>query len=179
MRLPSLNGARKVSTKGLHFIEQWEDGPSHGPFLQPYNDSANNATIGVGHLIHQGPVTVSDVKHYAEYTGLHGRERPHPFNDKDAYALLAVDVGWVQTAILAYVHARLPQTVFDALADLTFNCGPGCLTGTVGELASKRDYPGCAEALLAWDHSAGIVNEGLRARRLSERALILTGDYGA
>jgi lysozyme len=160
----------------LRFIEWFEDG-THGPFLAPYNDSANNATVGVGHLIHYGPVTVSDVRHYREYTGLHGRERPHPFNDTDAFQLLAADVGWVQNAIIAYVHGGLPQNVFDALADATFNCGPAILTGSVGDLASKRDYAGCGEALLAWDHSAGVVVEGLYARRVAERALILTGEY--
>jgi GH24 family phage-related lysozyme (muramidase) len=45
----------QLSDRGAEFIgrfEGWRD--------QPYNDVANNATIGYGHLIHQGPVSSHD-----------------------------------------------------------------------------------------------------------------------
>jgi GH24 family phage-related lysozyme (muramidase) len=45
----------KIDAHGLHLIAGFE-----GFVDRPYNDSAGNATIGYGHLIHRGPVTLAD-----------------------------------------------------------------------------------------------------------------------
>jgi GH24 family phage-related lysozyme (muramidase) len=45
----------QLSVRGAHFIDRFE-----GWRDTPYNNAANNATIGFGHLIHTGPVTAHD-----------------------------------------------------------------------------------------------------------------------
>ncbi len=44
-----------VSDDALRFIEHFE-----GYYATPYNDPANHATVGIGHLLHYGPVTQAD-----------------------------------------------------------------------------------------------------------------------
>lgn len=167
-----LLGAHHVSEQGLELIERWE-----GVVLHPYNDSSGYATVGIGHLLHRSPFVLQDTEHYARYTGLHGHQAPHPFDQADALALLAADVAWVERDILAYIHPRLTHPQFDALADLVFNCGPAPLSGTVGQLYNAKRFPEAATAMLSWCHSAGAIVPGLLARRRSEQQLILTGRY--
>lgn len=169
-------GVRHVSPKGLAFIERWEIGGFTG-YLVPYNDGSGYATIGIGHLLHQSAVTISDVQHFANYRGLDGHAKPHPFDEADALALLASDLAWVQRDILAYIKPALGHDHFDALADLVFNCGPAVLTSTVGQLYNAKDYPGAGEAMLAWCHAGGVEVPGLLARREAEQQLILHGTY--
>ena len=165
-------GTRAVTPQGLRFIEQWE-----GCELKPYNDSSGYATVGIGHLLHRSAVTISDIAHFENYRGLDGKAKPHAFDQADALALLASDVGWVQRDILAYIQPRLGPHHFDALADLVFNCGPAPLTGDVGRLYNEQNFTGAGEALLQWDHSAGAVVPGLLRRRQAEQQLILHGIY--
>ena len=165
-------GARTVTPQGLRFIEQFE-----GCVLTPYNDSSGYATVGIGHLLHRSNVTVSDVDHFAAYRGLDGKAKPHAFDQADALALLASDVGWVQRDILAYIKPRLGPHHFDALADLVFNCGPAPLTARVGQLYNAQKFPAAADEMLNWDHSAGAIVPGLLRRREAEKQLILNGTY--
>lgn len=167
-----LHRARAVSPKGLAFIEQFE-----GCVLHPYNDSSGYATVGIGHLIHRSAVTVSDITHFEDYRGLDGKAKPHPFNQADAVALLARDISWVQSDILAYIHPALGPHHFDALADLVFNAGPAPLSGTVGRLYNAQDFTAAAGAMLEWCHSEGQIVPGLVHRREAEKQLILHGTY--
>jgi len=166
------HATRTVTPQGLKFISTWE-----GCVLRPYNDSSGYATVGIGHLLHRSPVTISDVDHFAAYRGLNGKAKPHPFSQADALELLASDVAWVQRDILAYIKPRLGPHHFDALADLVFNCGPAPLTADVGRLYNQQNFDGAADALLQWDHSAGVVVDGLLRRREAEKQLILHGTY--
>ena len=164
--------AHAVSQQGLRFIEQFE-----GCVLHPYNDSSSYATIGIGHLLHRSPVTISDIEHFDSYRGLNGKAKAHPFDQADALELLAADVAWVQRDILAYIHPPLDHHQFDALADLIFNCGPAPLTATVGEFYNEKRFTDAAQAMQAWCHSAGAVVPGLVRRREAEQQLILHGTY--
>lgn len=165
-------GVHKVSEQGLRFIERWE-----GCILVPYNDSSGYATIGIGHLLHRSPVTVSDVEHFAAYRGIDGHAKPHRFDEADALTLLASDLAWVQRDIGAYIHTHLGHHEYDALADLVFNCGPAPLTGSVGTLYNQRLFPQAAAAMQAWCHSDGQLVPGLVERRQAEQQLILHGIY--
>lgn len=143
----------RTSSAGLAFLSGEE-----GCVLHPYNDSQRNATIGVGHLIHLGPVTAADNRRYAHFTR------------SDAIALLRSDVAKVEATIRAHVHVGLNQHQFDALVSLGFNIGTGGLArSTVVRRLNAHDYRGAANAILMWD-----IPSELRGRRLRERALFLT-----
>lgn len=153
--MTALEGKR-LSTDGARFIAGWE-----GCVLHPYNDAANNATIGIGHLIHLGPVDAGDL---ATWRG---------FTYQRAIELLQRDVGEVERAIRFAITVDLDQHEFDALVDLAFNCGPGVLQGTIGDLVNERRMQAAGNAMLAWDHAGGVVLAGLRRRREADRRLLL------
>lgn len=172
MTTVTLIGAHSVSEKGLRFIEAWE-----GCVLKPYNDSSGYATVGIGHLLHRSLVTISDVQHFANYRGLLGKEKPHPFDQADALALLSEDVQWVERDVLSYIHPHLTHTQFDAVSDLIFNCGPAPLTGEVGRLLNAKEFEAAGAAMLLWCHSNGEEVPGLLRRREAEQQLLLHGTY--
>ncbi len=149
----------QLSARGAHFIgrfEGWRD--------KPYNDAANNATIGFGHLIHMGPVTPHDVSEWGTITMDHGIQ------------LLQSDASIAETAIDHYITRPLAQCERDALASFAFNCGGGALAGSVGKAVNAKQDP--TPYLEQWDHAGHRVLEGLRTRRKGEAALFTTGDYG-
>ena len=148
----------QLSTRGAHFIgrfEGWRD--------KPYNDAANNATIGFGHLIHMGPVTPHDVSEWGTITMDHGVQ------------LLQSDASIAETAIDHYITRALAQCERDALASFAFNCGGGALAGSVGQAVNAKQDP--TQYLEQWDHAGHRVLEGLLTRRKGEAVLFTTGDY--
>jgi lysozyme len=143
-----------LSPSGAAFI-----GREEGCVLHPYNDSASppNATIGIGHLIHFGPVTGADVARYRN------------FSRQDAIRLLLRDASICEQAIARYVHVGLNQNEYDALCSLIFNIGTGGFAGSsVLRFLNAGNRRAAADAFLLWR------NPGLLGRRLRERTLFLT-----
>jgi lysozyme len=150
------NTEKRLSSQGARFIAGFE-----GCVLHPYNDPWN-ATIGIGHLIHTGVVTQQDIRRYRGFTL------------NDAYALLKGDVADAEDGIRARIHVELNQNEWDALVDLTFNCGPGILDGQIGDDINNHQFAAAASAWQAWCHGdGGITLEGLVRRRQDERDLFL------
>ena len=148
----------QLSPRGARFISRYE-----GWRDKPYNDSANHATIGYGHLIHMGPVTPHDVTEWGTITVGQGVE------------LLQADASVAERAIDTYITRALAQCERDALASFAFNCGAGSLTGHVGQAVNAKQDP--TAALAAWNKDARGVEPGLVKRRASEALLFTTGDY--
>lgn len=149
----------QLSARGAQFIgtfEGWRD--------KPYNDAANNATIGYGHLIHMGPVTAHDISEWGTLSKPNG------------IRLLQNDAHLAETAIAHYITRTLTQPEHDALTSFAFNCGGGALAGSVGQAVNAGHDP--TSALEQYDHAGHTVLEGLLRRRKSEAHLYLTGDYG-
>lgn len=145
-----------MSANGLAFLSREE-----GLRTEPYNDSAGHATIGVGHLIHRGPVTAAD---RAKFRG---------FTRADAVALLRRDVSSRERAVDRLVHVGLSQNEFDALVSLVFNIGEGeagFAGSTVRRKLNAGDRHGAADAFLMWKRGG----PGLIFRRRRERALFLS-----
>lgn len=63
---------------------------------------------------------------------------------------------------------------FDALVSLVYNCGPGVLEGTIGQLLRARNYAAAANAFMLYVHAGGQVIQGLVNRRAAEKALFKT-----
>ena len=156
--------ATDISEKGLVFIGRYE-----GFRARPYNDPATppNATIGYGHLLHHGPVTLRDRIRYAK--GL---------SPGAALELLRRDAANAENAVRRHVTVPLTQHQFDALVSFTFNVGTGALTGSTllqrVNAGRHRDVP--AE-LAKWTRAGTVHLEGLRRRRAAEATLYTTGRY--
>ena len=83
--------------------------------------------------------------------------------------MLAKDVGEAERTVAHLVRVALTQGQFDALVDFCFNLGAGRLTTSslLRELNAGH-YEIAGEQLLRWDFAGGVVNSGLKARRLAE-----------
>jgi GH24 family phage-related lysozyme (muramidase) len=149
----------QLSPRGAHFISRYE-----GWRDKPYDDSANHATIGFGHLIHMAPVTPHDLTEWGTITVA------------DGIKLLQSDAGVAEAAIDHYITRALAQCERDALASFAFNCGGGALNGHVGQAVNVHQDP--TTALAAWNRDATGVEPGLVKRRAAEALLFMTGDYG-
>jgi GH24 family phage-related lysozyme (muramidase) len=149
----------QLSARGAQFIgrfEGWRD--------KPYNDPANHATIGYGHLIHRGPVTAHDTAEWGTITVDHGVQ------------LLQGDASVAEAAIGHYITRTLAQCEWDALTSFAYNCGGGALAKSVGQAVNAKQDP--TAMLEQWNHAGHAVVEGLTKRRQAEARLFVTGDYG-
>lgn len=154
---------QRISKSGRNLIAEFE-----GLRVEPYNDVANHATIGYGHLIHHGPVTPAD------------RKRFKGFSKTTALKLLTSDVRKFEQAVIATVKRPLTQRQLDACVSLAFNIGVG-QQGFAGSTVVKRlnagDPRGAADAFLMWNKATigGKLKEvpGLTRRRKAERAHFL------
>lgn len=142
----------------------------------PYNDAADNATIGYGHLLHAGPVTPADLAQWGTITT--GR----------ALALLNVDAQAAEHAVSRAIRVRLgiiparAQARYDALVSLAFNIGAGAFTGSslaaaINRKGAPRDWHTVAPYWLEWDHAGGRIIPGLLTRRTRELAIFVPGRY--
>jgi len=142
-----------MSANGLQRLVSEE-----GLRLEPYNDSAGHATVGVGHLIHFGPFTNADVQQFAGLT------------KQGALKLLADDVRPRERAVEQAVTVTLNQNEFDALVSLVFNIGAGAFaSSTVRRRLNEGDRRGAADAFGLFIKGGA----GLKARRRRERNLFL------
>jgi len=87
---------------------------------------------------------------------------------------LTADVAWAVEAVNRAVTVPLTQPQFDALVSFVYNIGaPAFFTSTLLKQLDAADYTAAANDLLAWDHQAGQVLDGLETRREQERARFL------
>lgn len=162
-----------LSDKGAEFIGHFEGFVGH-----LYNDAANNATIGYGHLLHLGPITKADLAAW------HGG-----ITQANARKLLLKDARRFEADVHNRIHVRLSQPQFDALVSFVYNCGGGALNGKVGAAVNGRPsidlslsgnaawYRRVQDALLLWDHAGGRELAGLHRRRMAEARLFQHGAY--
>ena len=151
-----------LSQRGAGFIARFE-----GCVLHIYNDPTRNATIGVGHLIHLGPIT--------------GHEPPefrHGITRKRALELLMGDAGKAARSVRRLIKVPLNQHQLDALISFTFNCGEGNLAAsTLRRRLNRGEYKAVPSELNKWVLSGGKRLPGLIRRRQAEGALFSQGKY--
>lgn len=144
----------QLSAAGLDLIKRAE-----GFRSQVYRDVAGFLTIGYGHRLAAA------------------ESFPGGITTEEATTILAKDVQQAERGVAGLVKVDLTQGQFDALVDFCFNLGPGRLAGStlLRELNAGR-HEAAAQQLLVWDHAAGQVNAGLKARREAEFALWTGGE---
>jgi lysozyme len=149
----------RLSRKGARFIARFE-----GFVPTAYNDVADNATIGFGHLLHYGPTTAAD--------------RRLRWSRRKALRALREDASMAAAAVRAGVKVSMQQCEFDALVSFTFNVGIGGFkSSTVLRKLNEGHRHHAAEHLLDWVYAGGVVVEGLYNRRAAEKALFEEGVY--
>ena len=152
----------RLSPRGAEFVSRFE-----GCVLHLYNDPTNNATIGIGHLVHMGPINGTEP---AEFRKGITRQR--------ALELLQQDARGAASAVSRLISVPLQQHELDALISFTFNCGEGSLqTSTLRRRLNAGDRAGVPEELRKWVLSAGRKLPGLVRRRDAEGALFSHGKY--
>jgi lysozyme len=135
-----------LSAEGLDLIKKSEGFRGH-----IYRDVAGYPTIGYGHLIKPG------------------ESFPDGIAEPQASAILAADLQAAEQAVARLVKVALTQGQFDALVDFCFNLGAGRLaSSTLLRELNAGHHDAAGQQLFAWDHAAGFVNAGLKARRQAE-----------
>jgi lysozyme len=154
--MPGPNDALNVSQAGLQLIAGYE-----GWCATLYEDVANNATIGYGHLVHSGPIKPEDRAKY-----------PQPLTKAQGLALLQQDVASKAQAVRAMVTVPLNQGQFDALVSLAYNIGATKLKGcTLIQKLNAGDYAGAANEFAVFVKAGGKVLKPLVGRRAAEAAM--------
>ncbi len=154
-------GARPVTELNVTDDELSAITDFEGSYNLLYNDPVGNATIGVGHLVHLGPINGSEP---AEFQ--------HGLTPEQSRDLLRQDIQKVETAIENLVNVPLTQDEFNALTGLTFNIGDGNLKeSTLLKLLNAGQYDAVREQFLKWNKANGHVLPGLTRRRQAEADL--------
>jgi lysozyme len=151
-----------LSQRGAGFIARFE-----GCVLRMYNDPTHNATIGVGHLIHLGPISGHEPQEFRK-----GITRMR------ALELLTADSGKAARSVRRLIKVPLNQHQLDALISFTFNCGEGSLAAsTLRKRLNRGEYAAVPQELNKWVMSGGKRLPGLVRRRKAEGALFSHGTY--
>ena len=152
----------RLSQRGAGFIAHFE-----GCVLRMYNDPTRNATIGVGHLIHMGPINGHEPQEFRQ-----GITRMR------ALQLLTGDAGKAAGSVRRLIKVPLNQHQLDALISFTFNCGEGSLAAsTLRKRLNRGEYKAVPSELNKWVMSGGKRLPGLVRRRQAEGALFSHGTY--
>lgn len=152
-----------VDEAGKQFIYQHE-----GEVLHPYNDSEGHATIGVGHLLHLGPVTDADRKKWAGFT------------HEAAMALFDADLDRFEKAVRKVTKVaeakgrRIGPNKYNALVSFTLNVG---ITNFTNSTMAKLLRQGATDGEVAAQFDRWHIPPAIIGRRNDERDLYL-GQYG-
>jgi lysozyme len=158
-----------LSGEGAKFVGAWE-----GFRSQPYNDSQGNATVGIGHLIHRGPVTGADRARWGSMSRAHALVQLQADMQRNAL-----------DALQASLKVKLTVAQIDALCSLAFNCGPRSLAAGRSVMSAVNSKPKAwnrlaiaawhkrvEAAIMLWAHPSELTR-----RRRSEAYLFKTGKY--
>ncbi|MDX2054440.1 MAG: RHS repeat-associated core domain-containing protein [Polyangiaceae bacterium] len=159
---PRPAASRQISSAGADMIAGFE-----GFRSQLYNDSANHATIGYGHLVHHGPI---DGTESAEFqAGIsHARAKEIFMNDLQPRS----------QAVSSLVKVPVTQRQFDALTSLAYNIGTGAFAkSAVLQNLNAGNYQQAAASFALYNKAGGQVNQGLVFRRAREAAVFNGGSY--
>lgn len=150
------SSALTISDSGLKFIADHE-----GIILNLYNDPVGHCTIGVGHLVHRGPINGSEPEEFK--CGI-TRER--------AMELLRDDVKIAEQTIHKLVKVALNQNQFDALVSFVFNVGEQQFAkSTLLKKLNTGEYNAVPHELNRWVFADGQKLPGLITRRQHEGEL--------
>lgn len=144
-----------LSEAGARFIARFE-----GFEAEPYRCPAGKWTVGFGHVILPG-------------------ESFSTLSREEALTLLQQDADREAAPVARALTVDLTTYQQDALISLAFNCGGGAIRkSTLVRRLNAGLFQEAAEEFLRWNKAGGKTSRGLTRRRIAERNLFLTGEYG-
>lgn len=148
--LPEFQSLR-TSPEGLRLLADYE-----GCSLQPYQCSAGVWTDGIGNT--SGVIPGKDI------------------TERQAAKGLMTNVQRVEQRLENCVLPAVPQQVYDALVSFAFNVGTtSACRSTLVRLINQQRWEEACRQLPRWIYVKGVINEGLKNRRLREMAWCLKG----
>jgi lysozyme len=131
--------------------------------LSPYNDLSGNATVGVGHLLHKGP--------------LNGTEKS--ITEAEALSTFSSDLVSKAEVFVSRIRSPLNQNQFDSLVSFCYNLGCGTLQNLVSETGlNQGKYEAVSSEILKYNksHINGVLVPipGLTRRRQWEAMMFTT-----
>lgn len=154
----------KVSMKGLFEIASHE-----GLVINPYLDSVNVLTFGIGHTASAGSPNPASIK----TVDIDQRDE----RIKWAFEVFKKDIAKFETRVNKYVKVPVVQTEFDALVSFDLNTG-AIDTAQLTKYLNKGDRIRAAgddrSGFMGWKKPASIIG-----RREKEQTLFATGKYSA
>lgn len=152
----------KMSQNGIRLLTQWE-----GCELEPYKDSADLWTIGVGHLVKQHELRSGTIRIGGEQV-----EWKNGISFEQALDLLAQDLRVFEVAVERAVKVPLKQHQFDALTSFCFNVGGrNFRNSTLLKKLNLGIYNNIPAQLMRWVYAGGRKVSGLINRRRNEAKL--------
>ncbi len=152
----------KISEQGKQRLSEWE-----GMQNQVYQDAADLATIGVGHLLTQqerdcGKILLDGAS--VDYSA--------GLSNAQVLALLSQDLERFEQRVNSKVSVDLNQNQFDALVAFCFNVGTGAFeSSTLLKELNQGHYDAIPAQLQRWVNAGGRPVAGLMNRRNNEIAL--------
>jgi GH24 family phage-related lysozyme (muramidase) len=155
-----------ISDAGVKFISNEE-----GLVTHLYNDEANHATIGYGHLVHMGPIDGTESEEYKKGITI---ER--------ALQILKEDCTRFVRIVDYMIRVPLTSAQFDALVSLAFNIGtPAFSKSTLVKVINNKETEKIEEAWYRWNkitkNGVHVISLVLQYRRQREYKLFSTGKY--
>lgn len=149
----------QISKKGIELLKEFESFSA-----EPYNDEANNATIGYGHLMHIGPVTEA--------------EKSLRWTVEEAIDHLTFELKPFEEALTKAIRIQINQNQFDSLVCWVYNCGTGAMKVSSWLKALNRgEFETVPRLMQLWNKvnkngklvvSPGLVNRRAREAKLFE-----------
>jgi lysozyme len=158
--IPSIGPPRQIYPKGILFTKK-----SEGWSPTEYNDSANNCTIGYGHLIKLAPCNGTEPAEFLKSITI-----------AQGTNLLMEDMSGPQAAVSNGVTVSLTDGEYASLCDFAFNVGPThFLSSTLLKVINANQFDQVATQMRRWIVAGGKNVPGLLNRRNGEIALFFDG----
>jgi len=140
----------RTSKAGLEII-----GNAESCVREPYYCPANVLTVGIGST---------------------GNIQQKVYSDEEIAKRWAGDIKTAERCVNRYANGfHLPQSVFDAVTSITFNCGCSNMRKSMMyKHLNNGDYKAACNEFPRWNKAGGKVLNGLVIRREKEKALCLS-----
>ena len=129
----------------------------------PYNDIANNATIGYGKLLHLGPVNEDDKHKYI-----------NGITETEASRFVENTCFRIAQKLTNFIKVFLNHNQFNALVSFIYNVGFDAFRlSTMANMINNKKFEEASKEFDKWVHANHQISKGLQNRRAKEKELFM------